>query len=147
VAWGAAVLAGAGIGAKVLFGYLFDRMSISGIVLCYLLLAVSVGLSFTVAGAVTMLVFMIIRGIAHGALIVAGPVLLKHYYGRQNLGINLGAFTLCSSLGFGFGPPVMARMADQSGSYAGAFASGAAAIVLAAALLYPVKPNYPPNKF
>ncbi|MFC1838159.1 MFS transporter [Thermodesulfobacteriota bacterium] len=140
VAWGASLLAGMGIGAKVLFGLLFDRLSILGITICYLSLAVSVGLSFTVTGVVSMLAFMTVRGIAHGGLIVAGPVLLKHRYGVQNLGINLGIFMLATSIGFGFCPSFMANLADNSGSYSGAFALGTAAVFVAAILLLPVKP-------
>ncbi len=141
VAWGAALLAGVGILAKVLFGLLFDWLSILGITLCYLLLALSVGLSFTVGGVATMLVFMTVRGIAHGGLIIAGTVLLKHRYGIQNLGLNLGIFMLATSIGFGFCPSFMAGMADKSGSYSGAFALGTAAVFLAAVLLFPVKPR------
>jgi len=141
VAYGASLLAGIGIGAKVLFGLLFDRLSILGIIICYLLLAVSVGLSFTVTGVATMLIFMTVRGIAHGGLIVAGPVLLKHRYGVQNLGVNLGIFMLATSIGFGFCPSFMASMADQSGSYSSAFALGTAAVLVAAVLLIPVKPR------
>ena len=58
VAWGAALLAGVGILAKILFGLLFDRLSILGIIICYLLLSVSVGLSFTVGGVAFAAVFM-----------------------------------------------------------------------------------------
>ncbi len=142
VAWGASLLAGVGIGAKVLFGWVFDRLSITGIVLCYLLLAVSVSLSFSVVGITTMLIFVTVLGIAHGGTIVTGPVLLKHRYGTQNLGLNMGLFALCSSIGFGFGPPFMAGMADRSGSYSGAFAIGVAAVLIAAMLLYFVKPKF-----
>ena len=141
VAWGAALLAGIGILAKVLFGLLFDWLSILGIVLCYLLLAVSVGLSFTVGGIPTMLVFMTVRGIAHGGLIIAGTVLLKHRYGLKNLGANLGIFMLATSIGFGFCPSFMAGMADKSGSYSGAFALGTATVFLAAIMLFPVNPG------
>lgn len=140
VAWGAALLAGVGILAKLLFGLLFDWLSILGIIICYLLLSLSVGLSFTVGGVATMLVFMTVRGIAHGGLIIAGTVLLKHRYGVQNLGINLGVFLLATSIGFGFCPSFMAAMADRSGSYSEAFALGTAAVLVAAILLFPVKP-------
>ncbi len=145
VAWGASLLAGMGIGAKVFFGLLFDRLSILGIIICYLLLAVSVGLSFTVAGIATMLIFMTVRGIAHGGLIIAGTVLLKHRYGIQNLGINLGIFLFATSIGFGFCPSFMANMADKSGSYSGAFALGTVAVFVAAILLFPVKPRSIPT--
>lgn len=139
VAWGASLLAGVGIGAKIFFGLLFDRWSILGIIICYLLLAISVGLSFTVVGIASMLIFMAVRGIAHGGLIIAGTVLLKHRYGIQNLGINLGIFLLATSIGFGFCPPFMANMADKSGSYSGAFALGTIAVFVAAILLFPVR--------
>ena len=142
VAWGASVLAGVGIVGKIFFGWIFDRLSILGIMLCYLLLAVSVGLAFSVIGISTMLVFMTVRGIAHAGLIVSGAILLKHRYGPNNLGINLGIYTLCASLGFGFLPPLMARMADNSGSYYGAFAMGTVAVLIAAAFLFPVKPKF-----
>ena len=139
VAWGASLLAGVGIGAKIFFGLLFDRLSILGIIICYLLLAVSVGLSLTVAGIATMLIFMTVRGIAHGGLIIAGTVLMKHRYGIQNLGINLGIFLFATTIGFGFFPSFMANMADKSGSYSGAFALGTVAVFVAAILLFPVR--------
>ncbi len=142
VAWGAALLAAIGIGSKILFGWVYDKWSIAGIVFCYVLLAVSVGLAFAVTGVATMLLFMIVRGFAHGGLIVDGPVLAKHYYGPENVGLNIGLFTLCTSVGFGFGPPLLAGMADESGSYLGGFALAAIATVIAAALLYPIKPRF-----
>ena len=88
---------------------------------------------------------MTVRGIAHGGLIVAGTVLLKHRYGIQNLGINLGIFMLATTIGFGFCPSFMANMADKSGSYSGAFALGTVAVFVAAILLFPVKPRSIPT--
>jgi MFS family permease len=142
VAWGASLLAAIGIGSKVLFGWVYDRVSIAGIVFCYALLAVSVGLSFAVTGVATMIVFMAVRGFAHGGLIVDGPVLAKHYYGPQNVGLNIGLFTLCTSVGYGFGPPFLAGMADDSGSYLGGFGIALVAAAIAAILLYPIKPRF-----
>jgi len=135
VKFGSALLAAVGIGAKTLFGWIFDKLSMAGIAFCYFLLALSIGLSFGVAGVATMLIFMTVLGLAHGGVIVSGPVLLKTRFGQQNLGLNLGLFTLCSSIGFGSGPPLMASMADQSGSYATAFVLGIASVLLAATLL------------
>jgi MFS family permease len=142
VAWGASLLAAIGIGSKILFGWGFDRVSIAGIVFCYALLAVSVGLAFAVTGAGTMMLFMTVRGFAHGGLIVDGPVLAKHYYGPQNVGLNIGLFTLCMSVGFGFGPPFLAGLADDSGSYLGGFGIAFVAAAIAALLLYPIKPRF-----
>jgi MFS family permease len=142
VAWGASLLAAIGIGSKILFGWVYDRVSIAGIVFCYALLAVSVGLSFAVTGVATMILFMTVRGFAHGGLIVDAPVLAKHYYGPQNVGLNIGLFTLCTSVGYGFGPPFLAGLADESGSYLGGFGIALAAAVVAAILLYPIKPRF-----
>ena len=89
-----------------------------------------------------MLIFMTVRGIAHAGLIVSGAILLKHRYGTKNLGLNLGILTLCASSAFGFVPPLMARMADNSGSYYGAFGMGTAMVLMAAAFLYPIKPRF-----
>jgi MFS family permease len=139
VKWGSALLAGIGIGAKTFFGWIFDKLSIAGIVLCYLLLAVSIGLSFSVAGIGSMLVFVTALGIAHAGVIVSGPVLLKQRYGAQSLGLNLGIFTFCSSIGFGSGPPLMASLADRSGSYSAAFIFGVVVVLSAAILLFFVK--------
>jgi MFS family permease len=136
VKWGSALLAGVGIGAKTIFGWIFDKLSTAGIAFCYLLLAVSFALSFGVAGIGTMFIFVAFLGTAHAGVIVSGPVLLKQRYGPQNLGLNLGIFTLCTSIGFGAGPPFMARLADQSGSYSSAFSFGIAAAFFAAVLLY-----------
>ena len=149
VAWGASLLAAIGIGSKILFGWIYDRVSIAGIVFCYALLAVSAGLSFAVTSVATMMLFMTVRGFAHGGLIVDGPVLAKHYYGPQNVGLNIGLFTLCTSVGYGFGPPFLAGLADDSGSYLGGFGIAFVAAVIATLLLYPIKPRFwtrPPRR-
>jgi len=142
VAWGATLLAAIGVLSKIGFGWVYDKLSITGIVVCYALLAVAAGLSFAVTGVASMLVFMAIRGIAHGGLIVDGPVLAKHYYGPQNLGLNIGIFTFCTSAGYTVGPPLLASLADASGSYMGGFALAIAAALLAVGLLMPIKPRY-----
>ncbi|HKJ73961.1 MAG TPA: MFS transporter [Alphaproteobacteria bacterium] len=142
VAWAAALFATIGIVAKVGFGWLYDRLSIVGIVICYALIAISSAFSLAVTGVATMILFMVVRGVAHGGSIVDGPVLAKHYYGPQNLGLNIGIFTLCTSIGFGTGPVVMARMADASGSYIGSFILATAAAALATILLLPIKPRF-----
>ena len=85
---------------------------------------------------------MTVRGITHAGLIVSGIILLKHRYGPENLGLNMGIYVLCVNLGFGFVPPLMASMADSSGSYYGAFAMGTVAVLVAAAFLYPIKPKF-----
>jgi len=139
VKWGSALLAGVGIGTKTVFGWIFDKWSTTGIAFCYLLLAIAIGLSFSVAGIATMLIFVTVLGTAHAGVIISGPVLLRQRYGPQNLGLNLGIFTLCASIGFGSGPPLMASLADKSGSYSSAFLLGMVAVMLAAILLFLIK--------
>jgi MFS family permease len=148
VAWATSLLAGLGVVAKIAFGWLYDRWSIRGIVLCYALLCCSVLLTFTVVGTASMLLFVAIRGLAHGGLIVDVPVLTKHYYGPENLGLNLGLFTLVINLGYAVGPPVLAGFADRTGSYVMGFSVALVVAMVATLLLVPVRPRYftPPRR-
>ena len=60
----------AGVFAKVAFGWIYDRTSIRGIQGCYLLMGISIALAFPIAGALTMYTFAVLRGTAHGGLLI-----------------------------------------------------------------------------
>ena len=142
VAWATSMLAGIGVAAKVIFGWFYDRYSIRGIMLTYLLLAISVLLAFPVAGVTSMFIFMVGRGIVHGGLIVEVPVLTKHYYGRENLGLNMGIMAAFLQLGMAFGPPMLGATHDLFGSYTGGFITACIMSLVASLLLLPVQPRY-----
>jgi MFS family permease len=142
VAWATSMLAGIGVAAKVIFGWFYDRYSIRGIMLTYLLLAISVLLAFPVAGVTSMFLFMVVRGIVHGGLIVEVPVLTKHYYGRENLGLNMGIMAAFLQLGMAFGPPMLGAAHDLFGSYTAGFIAACILPLVAALLLLPVRPRF-----
>jgi OFA family oxalate/formate antiporter-like MFS transporter len=131
-----------GILGKVTFGWVYDRISVTGIALVYFLLALSAVLALPVAGLVSMLAFVFVRGIAHGGLVIDVPIISKHCYGPQNLGRTIGIFTAILQLGFALGPWLMGWMHDNSGSYTQAFILFAVLSVVAGLCLLRVTPDY-----
>src|SRR5690606_19264277 len=98
-------------------GWFYDRFSIRGIALFYLLLGVSVLLALPVAGVGSLLLFIVVRGIAHGGLIVDVPILTKHYFGMERIGMTIGIMSVCVNLGYAAGPPIFGWLADTYGSF------------------------------
>src|SRR5690606_26546774 len=90
IAWAGSLLAIVGVLAKIGSGWFYDRFSIRGIAFFYLLLGISVLLGLPVAGVGTLLLFIVVRGIAHGGLIVDVPILTKHYFGMERIGMTMG---------------------------------------------------------
>jgi MFS family permease len=142
ISWAGALGGVIAIVAKIGSGWFFDRFSIRGIALFWFLLAVSIFLGLPVAGVGTLLLFIVVRGIAHGGLIVDVPVLTKHYYGMERIGMTMGILAACVNLGFMIGPPVFGWFADTYGNFTyGMVVFGIVALV-GTALLLPVKPRY-----
>jgi OFA family oxalate/formate antiporter-like MFS transporter len=131
-----------GILGKVFFGWVYDRISVSGIALVYFLLAVSALLALPVAGTITLFAFILVRGIAHGGLVIDVPVISKHCYGPRDLGRAIGIYTAILQLGFALGPWLMGRMHDRTGSYDQAFILFALLSVVAGLCLLNVAPEY-----
>jgi MFS family permease len=95
-----------------------------------------------------MLAFLVVRGIAHGGLIVDVPILTKHYFGMEHIGMTIGIMALFMQLGFAVGPPVLGRMADVAGNYSFGLMVYGSLAVLAALTLVSVKPRFwtPPSR-
>lgn len=136
------------IAAKIGSGWIYDRFSIPGIRLFYFLLGISVILALPVAGLGTMALFLIVRNIAHGGMIVEAPVITKHYLGPRNLGMTIGIVSVCVNLGFAAGPPFLGYLYDLNGNYTMGFVIYSGIAMLAGCLLLPLKPRYwtPPSK-
>lgn len=95
---------------KILFGWVFDRLSTRGVALCWALCGVAALLTFPLAGLATFLMFTIVRGVSHGGVIVQAPVLARHMYGVRSLpqvisllsaAFHLGASAGIAAIGFG----------------------------------------------
>ena len=131
-----------GMFAKVGSGWIFDRFSIRGIAFFYLLLAISVFLSLPVAGFATIVLFITVRGIAHGGMIVDVPILTRHYFGMERIGMTMGIMAVCVNLGFAVGPPLLGWFADTFGSFTiGMIVYGCVAGVASLTIL-PIKPRF-----
>jgi len=96
------VLVISGVG-KIIFGWVFDRMSTRGVALCWALCGVAALLTFPLSGFVTFLLFTMVRGVSHGGVIVQAPILARHIYGvrpvAQVIALLMAAFHLGASAG------------------------------------------------
>ncbi len=106
---------------KVGFGWVYDRLSIRGVQLCYFALAGSVMIAWIAHDPMTLMVFALLRGLAHGGTIVDDPVLAKHTFGPRRLGCAISVVTTFGTAGFAVGPPVLGYLHDLQGSYSSGF--------------------------
>jgi MFS family permease len=130
-----------GVCSKVMFGAIYDRFSIAGVVAGYLILCVDPLLALLVTGPVTAAIFVLTRGVGHGALIVDTPVLAKHVYGTQNLGLVIGIFSTFLQTGFAIGPWLMGRVHHVFGAYDYGFMAFSGMALVAALMLSRVRPE------
>lgn len=142
ISWAGSLLAVIGVLAKVGSGWFYDLFSIRGIAFFYLLAAISIFLGLPVVGIGSLLLFIVVRGVSHGGLIVDVPILTRHYYGMERIGMTMGIMSVCVNLGFAAGPPVFGWFADTYGSFTvGMIVYGCVATVATLTLL-PIKPRY-----
>ncbi|MBT5072995.1 MAG: MFS transporter [Kordiimonadaceae bacterium] len=106
---------------KIGFGWLFDKLAIKGVMICYIMIGIGVLLAFPIGGFETLLAFCVARGLSHGGTIVDVPYLARQAYGPALLPRTIGTLTMILSCGFALGPYVMGRMYDSTGSYDSAF--------------------------
>lgn len=146
--WLVALVTFLAIASKIGSGWVYDRFSIPGIRVFYFLLGLSVILALPVAGIMTLTLFLVVRNIAHGGMIVEAPVITKHYLGPRNLGMTIGIVSVFVNLGFAAGPPMLGWLYDQTGNYTLGFTIYSGVAILACFLLMPLKPKYwtPPSK-
>jgi MFS family permease len=148
ISWSGMLLGIIAIASKIGSGWIFDRFSIRGIAFFWGMLSLSIFLGLPVAGFGTLLLFIVIRGIAHGGLIVDVPVLTKHFYGMERIGTTMGLLSLCVNLGYAAGPPIFGWFADTYGNFTiGMIVFGVVAAI-GTCLLLPIRPRYwtPPHR-
>ena len=141
-AWVLSAVFGVSIAGKLGFGWLYDKLSVKGVMLCYFLMSVAVLLMFPISILSALVAFTITRGLAHGGSIVDIPVLSKHCFGPKVLGKTIGILTACVTIGFAIGPPLVGYMYDTQGSYRNAFIMLAVASIAAGLSLLGVKTTY-----
>lgn len=103
--------------ARLFFGWLFDRFSVMGVALCLFIASFSVVMTLYVVGPISLFIFILLRGMAHGGTLVDIPVLAKHVFGSANLAKMIGLLTAVYNLGMALGPVFSGWYFDSFGNY------------------------------
>lgn len=112
---------GLGVVAKIGAGWVFDRYSMNGVVMWCLLVALSVALALMISHPITILLFVVVRGVAHGGLMLAPAVIARHCYPPRVMHLTLPTLMGMWALGTAAGPLLPATLYDWQGSYSTAF--------------------------
>lgn len=128
----------AGLGGRILFGVLADRLGVKQMLVTGLLVqAVAISAYLFVSRLGEFYLLATIFGAVYGGVMPLYAVLAREYFGQRILGTVLGAATMLSSLGMAFGPLAGGWIFDTFHNYAWLFIGsamvglGAAAIALA----------------
>ena len=128
----------AGLGGRLLFGVLADRLGVKPVLITGLLVqALAAGAFYFVSRLDEFYAVAFVFGLAYGGVMPLYAVLARGYFGPHIMGTVLGAATMISALGMALGPVMGGWIFDTYGQYgwlyAGSFAIGlgAAAIALA----------------
>ncbi|MGE3872124.1 MAG: MFS transporter [Parvibaculaceae bacterium] len=128
----------AGLGGRVLFGVLADRLGVKPVLVAGLLVqAIAIGSYLAVSQLDQFYMLAMAFGAAYGGVMPLYATLAREYFGQEIMGSVFGAAAMLSSLGMAIGPLGGGWIFDTYGGYAwmfiGSFAVGlgAAAIALA----------------
>jgi MFS family permease len=128
----------AGLGGRLLYGSLADRIGVKPVLIAGLLVqAAALATYLFVSRLGEFYALATIFGSAYGGVMPLYAVLAREYFGPRILGTVFGAATMLSSLGMAFGPLVGGWIFDTFGNYSWLFIGsamvglGAAAMALA----------------
>jgi MFS family permease len=131
-----------GVFSKIFAGWVFDRLSIRGVQMWWLMIAAAVMLAFSVQGAMTLAIFALVRGVAHGGLIADNAILAKHAYGPRAMTTVLAMYVFFYSVGGGIGPLLLSACYDHFHNYTVGFFLLTGLCLFATALLFFVPSTY-----
>ncbi|MEK1897572.1 MAG: MFS transporter [Rhizobium sp.] len=128
----------AGLGGRLLYGGLADRIGVKPVLVVGLLVqAIALAIYLFVSRLGEFYALAIIFGSAYGGVMPLYAVLAREYFGPRIIGTVFGAATMLSSLGMAFGPLIGGWIFDTFANYSWLFIGsalvglGAAAIALA----------------
>jgi MFS family permease len=135
-----------GLGGRLLFGLLADRMGAKRVLVAGLLIqAFAAGSYMLVNRLGGFYAVAAVFGLAYGGVMPLYAVLARESFGPRILGTVLGAATVLSSLGMALGPVAGGWLYDRYGSYAwmyiGSLALGLGAAAIALAFPGVARPN------
>lgn len=135
------VLVISGVG-KIVFGWVYDRLSTRGVALCWALCGVAALLTFPLSGMVTFVLFTVVRGVSHGGVVVQAPVLARHIYGVRPLPQVISLLNAAFHLGAATGIAAIGFAVDQTGGFTIPFIVVTVIAFAAALIAVQFKPRY-----
>jgi len=134
----------AGLGGRLLYGVLGDRLGVKPVLIVGLAIqAVVLTAYLAVSRLEQFYVLAIIFGATYGGVMPLYAVLAREYFGPRIIGTVFGAATMLSSLGMSFGPLAGGMIFDAYHSYSWLFI-GSALVGLGAvgiAIAFPPQPS------
>ncbi|RRH88924.1 MFS transporter [Mesorhizobium tamadayense] len=134
----------AGLGGRVLYGVLADRLGVKPVLIAGLAIQGAVIAAYLAAGRLEhFYILAVIFGATYGGVMPLYAVLAREYFGGRIIGTVLGAATMLSSLGMSFGPLAGGMIYDAYASYSWLFI-GSALVGLGAAgiaIAFPPQPS------
>ncbi|MDX8481675.1 MFS transporter [Mesorhizobium sp. VK24D] len=134
----------AGLGGRVLYGVLADRLGVKPVLIAGLAIQGMVIAAYLGAARLEhFYVLAVIFGATYGGVMPLYAVLAREYFGGRIIGTVLGAATMLSSLGMSFGPLAGGMIYDAYASYSWLFI-GSSLVGLSAAgiaIAFPPQPS------
>ena len=134
----------AGLGGRVLYGVLGDRLGVKPVLVAGLAIQGLVIAAYLAVGRIEQFYLLaVIFGATYGGVMPLYEVLAREYFGLRIIGTVLGAATMLSSLGMSLGPLAGGMIYDATASYHWLFI-GSALIGLGAAgiaIAFPPQPS------
>lgn len=138
----------AGLGGRLLYGTLADRLGVKPVLVAGLLVqAGALATYLAVSDLSEFYALAVVFGSAYGGVMPLYALLAREYFGPRIIGTVFGAATMLSSLGMAFGPLIGGWIFDTYGNYSWLFI-GSALVGLGAAgiaLAFPPLPQKKPQ--
>jgi MFS family permease len=132
-----------GLGGRLLFGVLADRLGVKLVLICGLLVqSVAIASYLVVNRLGEFYAIAVVFGLAYGGVMPLYAVLAREYFGPRIMGTVFGAATMISAIGMAIGPLLGGWVFDTYASYAWLYI-GSSAVALGAvaiALMFPPLP-------
>lgn len=133
----------AGLGGRILFGVLADKLGVKPVLIGGLLIQAAVIAAYTMVSDLTQFYALaVIFGGTYGGVMPLYAVLAGEYFAAKILGTVLGAVTMLSAIGMAFGPLAGGWAFDQFNNYNWLFI-GSALVGLGAVLIALAFPPLP----
>lgn len=137
----------AGLGGRLLYGVLADRLGVKPVLIAGLVIqAIVIAAYLSISQLDQFYMLAVIFGATYGGVMPLYAVLAREYFGQRILGTVFGAATMLSSLGMALGPLAGGMVFDAHANYHWLFI-GSALIGLGAAGIAIAFPPLPQRQF